>query len=246
MAKETNMFQDQNIVAKAKSIYKKKGLLGVIVATSRLIILYLSSLFWYPYIHLRGNKFQFQGRQYEYFFHFYNLTWRNERTVEIPIARQIVKEWRGKQILEVGNVLSHYISFEHDIVDKYERGKGVINQDIVDFRPNHKYDLIVSISTLEHVGWDEVPRENRKIFKAIRNLRESLSSGGKMFITLPLGQNKELDDLLERGELRFPEQYYLAKVSRTNKWQQTDWARAKESSAKYQNGAVVICVLDNN
>ena len=55
-----------------------------------------------------------------------------------------------------------YYKFEHDIVDKYEKKKGIINQDIVDYKPDKKYDLIISISTLEHVGWDETPRENYK------------------------------------------------------------------------------------
>ena len=43
----------------------------------------------------------------------------------------------------------------------------MINQDVVDFKTNEKYDLIVSISTLEHVGWDEEPRDDKKISKAL-------------------------------------------------------------------------------
>jgi len=67
----------------------------------------------------------------------------------------MVRKYRGKNILEIGNVLSRHIKLEHDILDKYETAKGVINEDIVDFKSEKKYDLIISISTLEHVGWDE-------------------------------------------------------------------------------------------
>ena len=34
-----------------------------------------------------------------------------------------------------------------------------------------KYDLIVTISTLEHVGWDEEPRDPSKVLRAIENLK---------------------------------------------------------------------------
>ena len=43
----------------------------------------------------------------------------------------------------------------HDVLDKYEKGNNVINDDVVSFSTEVKYDLIVSVSTLEHVGWDE-------------------------------------------------------------------------------------------
>ena len=49
----------------------------------------------------------------------------------------------------------HYFPADHEIVDKYEKGDGIVNEDIVNFRPGKKYDLIVSISTLEHISWNE-------------------------------------------------------------------------------------------
>ncbi len=73
---------------------------------------------------------------------------------EIPIVCGFVNKEKGK-ILEVGNVLSHYFTFEQVVVDKFERGEGIINEDITTLELNERYDLIVSISTLKHVGWDE-------------------------------------------------------------------------------------------
>ena len=80
------------------------------------------------------NTFVFKGYTLNYFHHAYNKTWQNERAVEIPIIWGILTGYQGKRILEVGNVLSHYIPVEHDIVDKYEMAPGVINQDVVDYQ----------------------------------------------------------------------------------------------------------------
>jgi cyclopropane fatty-acyl-phospholipid synthase-like methyltransferase len=85
----------------------------------------------------------------------------------------------------VDDVLSHYYHITHDVVDKYEKGKNIINQDIVDFTPNERYDLIVSISTMEHVGWDETPCEPRKILRTLVNLKTlRLTVDGRVIIAL--------------------------------------------------------------
>ena len=44
----------------------------------------------------------------------------------------------------------------------------VINEDITYFQPNHKYDLIVSISTFEHIGFDEDPRDTVKFWLLLK------------------------------------------------------------------------------
>lgn len=110
---------------------------------------------------VRAKTFQFDGREYEYLYHPYNKTWENERGVEIPIFRELLLNHKGKRVLEVGNVLSHYFPIHHEVVKQYEVGSSVINEDIVEFVPQDKYDLILSISTLEHVGWDEHPQTSQ-------------------------------------------------------------------------------------
>ena len=120
---------------------------------------------------VRTKTFRFDGREYEYLYHPYNRTWKNERGVEIPIFRELLLKHEGKRVLEVGNVLSHYFPIHHEVIDKYEVSSGVINQDIVEFVPQDKYDLIISISTLEHVGWDEQPQKPGKLLQAIDHLR---------------------------------------------------------------------------
>ena len=102
----------------------------------------------------------FHGLSHEYFYNSYNFTWCNERIVEVPIIMRFIEEAGNKRILEVGNVLSHYVAHDHDVVDKYERSSMIINEDIAHFRSEKPYDLIVSISTLEHIGWDESDSRN--------------------------------------------------------------------------------------
>jgi hypothetical protein len=156
----------------------------------------------------------------------------------------MVRNHQGKDILEFGNVLSHHLKFEHDILDKYENAKGVINEDIVDFKPEKKYDLIVSISTLEHVGWDERPRDDLKILRAIENLKTLITSrGGTIIITLPLGYNPVLDQLLKDGIIRFSKQYNLLRISKGNEWKEASWEDVQgaryNSPLPFANGLLI-------
>ena len=144
------------------------------------------------------------------------------------IIKEIIDQNKDKKILEIGNVLSNYYQIPHDIVDKYEKAPNVINQDVVDFKPNEKYELIVSISTLEHVGWDEKPRDDNKIPQALENLRNLLKKGGMLIVTLPLGYNQALNKHLSDGTIQFQEQHYLMRIG-SNSWQEASWDEVKDS-----------------
>lgn len=174
------------------------------------------------------RTFRVDGREHRYLIRRYNSTWRSERVVEVPIVWDIVRHSRGARILEVGNVLSHYFPVEHDRVDKYERGPGVINEDVVDYEAD-PYDLIVSISTLEHVGWDEDPRDPEKVLKAIANLRRLTAPGGRLVITLPMAYNPHVDAHLKEGRISFSRHCCLKRVSRDNRWEQTSWEQAMDA-----------------
>jgi hypothetical protein len=142
---------------------------------------------------LRSESFELWGDRWAYFVHPYNTTWKNERAVELAVAQEFLNTVSGRG-LEFGNVLSHYgLGAADTVVDKYERAPGVLNEDIVDFDPGVRYDFIVSISTLEHVGWDESPREPQKVLRAFDHLRRLLASDGSLLITTPMGVNPSLD-----------------------------------------------------
>ncbi len=184
----------------------------------------------------RSKKtFTLDGRVYRYAVHLANVTFRVERAVEIPIALEMFP-WVGN-VLEIGNVLSQYSPLQHDIVDKYEKGDGVQNIDVVDYNPTKRYDLIVSISTLEHVGWDEVPKEPEKLLIAIKTMKDLLTDKGKMLVTVPLGYNEFLDQCIYDGRLGFSRTLFMARTSHMNDWKQTGFEEA--SAHKY--GEIYPC-----
>lgn len=192
----------------------------------------------YPYalLHLyrklfkKPRYFDCEGKAYEYFEHPYNRTWLNERAVEIPIIWDEMKNYAPQDVLEIGNVMSHYFHFGHTVVDKYEKRAGTIQQDVVDLKLSRRYQLIVSISTLEHVGWDETPRTPGKHLTALDVLRNYLIPGGVLLVTFPLGYNPLLDEDLYFERLGFDKVLYLKRLS-VEDWRQTNLEEVR--GAKY-------------
>jgi hypothetical protein len=165
------------------------------------------------------------GQRLPLYRHLYNMTWLNERGAELAILR----EWRnrdvpGRLLLEVGNVCAHYEDLRHTgyVVDRYEEAPGVDNRDILDVgiadddaRPLE----ILSISTIEHVWWDDEPVIGRSL-DAIRHLHSMLAPGGRMLVTVPTGWNAPLDEALEAGETGAHRACTL--VRDMESWRQTD------------------------
>ncbi|MBI5970620.1 MAG: methyltransferase domain-containing protein [Deltaproteobacteria bacterium] len=201
------------LIGKTVSVFREKGALGFAGAFLRkLAYLADGSVVYFYFTVFKKGRFAFDNRQYDYFYHRYCTTWKNERAIEVPIVMAEVEKRSGKRILEVGNVLSHYFNFPHDVIDKYEKGAGVKNVDVVEFKPPGKYDLIVSISTIEHVGFDETPKDPEKIVRALENLKSMLAPGGVLVSTLPLGYNPNMDSLLKSGRLAFDDRFCLRKA----------------------------------
>jgi SAM-dependent methyltransferase len=164
-----------------------------------------------------AGSFTLDGAAVPYFSHPYNWTWLNERAVEVALAERVLAGATGR-VLEVGNVLAHYRAVSHDVVDKYERAPGVRNADVL--AVTGSYDLIVSVSTLEHVGLDEDVRDPAKPVRAVRALKEALAPGGTLWVTLPVGYNPDLDAAVRSGELAFDRLSALRREPRRNGWRQ--------------------------
>ena len=181
----------------------------------------LARLVFYAWsVVFRSHKtFELDGRRFRYFFDLQNATFRCERAVEIPVALSLFP--LEGDVLEIGNVLSQYRRFPHDVIDKYEQAEGVQNVDVVDFAPDKRYDLIISISTFEHVGWDEVPRDPEKAVRALGYIRTLLKPGGRLLVTVPTGYNSTIDEGLRQGGLGFSRVFYLKRTSRLNDWETT-------------------------
>jgi hypothetical protein len=170
----------------------------------------------------------FHDRRYAYFAHPYNATWRNERAVEIPLAREFLARFPGGVGLEVGNVMSHYGPIRHTVLDKYEADPRVVAVDVVDFHPPQRFDYILSISTLEHVGRDEVPCEPEKSPRALAHLRALVQPDGRLFVTCPLGYNPALDRaVLESSPVPLVEGF-LRRQATANRFDEID----KESAGR--------------
>jgi hypothetical protein len=195
---------------------------------------------------LRGSprSFIFNGRNYTYFEHAYNGTWMNERAVEIPLIWDIVQVFPPEKVLEVGNVLSHYFPVRHTIVDKYERRGDVVRQDILEMPLHKQYDRIVSISTVEHIGWDEVPRVPSKCILAIERMKQLLSIDGQLIVTVPLGYNPYLDKSLFSGELKCDQEFYFKRLTRYE-WLQVnknDVIDSKYGEAYRSTDGLGVCI----
>lgn len=150
--------------------------------------------------------FIYRGKHLPYNRIGYNNT--GERAIEIPIALNFLATLEKKDnILEVGNTLSHYENSLSEyigirprrIVDKFEVALGVDNVDFMDIPSEEKYDVIVSVSTVEHIGQGIEPssqaygeqiqiRDMEAPLKAIAKIYDLLAIGGKALITVPFGK----------------------------------------------------------
>lgn len=228
------------------SMGKEKGFIFVITNTIPKTFIFVSNHFIYKYF--KNESFSFNGQKYSYFYALYNFTYFGERCVEIPIIWKFLRKSKGN-ILEIGNVLSHYFPITHDVIDKYEKATNVINEDIVNFNSKKNYDLIVSISTLEHVGWDEKVKDPQKIIRAIAKIKTLLSKKGFAVITLPIGYNPYLDKILVSQRTKiFSKLYCLKRVSKNNTWKQVDFRQiqnTKFNSPYPFANAILIAIISN-
>ena len=179
---------------------------------------------------LAKSKFIFDDRSLELFYHNYNMTWANERSVEIPIIRDFLNNYQSEDVLEIGNVLSHYGAVNHTILDKFETGNGIINEDILDYISSDKFELIVSISTFEHIGFDdEIDGDSGvKILHAIDICRKLLTENGRLVLTLPLGYNPSLDHLISVNQLHSNRSFFICRTGRLQ-WETTNVDKALAS-----------------
>ena len=113
---------NKNILSKAVQAYKREGLFYVtnagIEKAWNLAKNYCTLGYYRTF--KSAETFHFRGKLYNYLFHIYSTSWKNERAVVIPIVWDVgAYQERNKNILEVGNVLSYVYEINHDILDKY-------------------------------------------------------------------------------------------------------------------------------
>jgi hypothetical protein len=139
-----------------------------------------------------------------------------------------VRAARGRRILEIGRTLYGYFdNFSHVVVDKYDSHADVERVDVVDFRADEPFDLIVSVSTLEHVGWQEVPKDPEKALRAVEHLRSLLARGGTLYFDWPVGAHPRLDQAADQGKL--PVEGCMRRIGNSNRWAEARWDEVRNT-----------------
>lgn len=211
-----------------------------------------------PFIGRLENKkrtFYFQGKKYYYFYNRHNYTFINERAIEIPIFSNIINKHQTSKILEVGSTLWNYFHQQYDVVDKYDESPEIIRKDILRYHPKTKYDLIISISTLEHVGWDESLygkscKNNKNYFlKTLKHLQSLLTDQGSIIFSVPLGYNPYVDLYITKMHDYFDDLYFMQRSPIINRWKQINRTKLRNFKHNYLLGysnAIAIGVINKN
>lgn len=193
-------------------------------------------------IRMIGGKdvgaFKFNGEEYPYFHHPKNNTKVNERIVEVPIIRKVIESKR-EATLEVGNVLGQYLGRRWTTIDLVEKEKGVTNVDVLAWKGG-PYDLIVSISTFEHVGLDYGKKIPTRAADAVLHCQGLLMPGGRLVFTIPMGYHPGFDEWLMTTWSG--KKSYLKRVSLDNRWEQAeaDVVKGAEYGKPYKYGNVIL------
>ena len=178
---------------------------------------------------LRERSVEYRGASLRLVYARHNVTWANERCVELALAGALMTGVRPERLLEVGHVTPHYLRSGHMVVDKYQPGS--LEVDIVDFEPAERFDLILSISTFEHIAFDEpgptpaLQSVAAKVAAALKQCRGLLAPGGLLAITVPLGYNPALDAMIANDELGWDRATWFRRFPRRR------WRRVARSEA---------------
>ncbi len=221
------IWKKESIFVKIVEVYKDFGIFNLITQAIDFFwrkILYLTYNLYYPILKLQKQTFVYNNKILNYNFQKYNLAWRNERKIEIPILIEELRSHKNKKLLEVGNVFSHYFQskkYKRIIVDKYERETGVINIDVLDYYPKNKFDYIFSISTIEHIGIQDENDNDLASIKALKHLHDyCLKNGGEIIITVPFGYNYKLDKYIKSKKNIFSRELFFLREDSLNNWRQ--------------------------
>jgi hypothetical protein len=173
------------------------------------------------------------NRKLPYFIHHYNATWRNERALEIAIAKALISEWAGLKVMELGNVMSYYEKHDFCVVDKYEKSPGVIAQDFLTFVSPNPFDAFIAISTFEHIGWDEAEKSKEKLQKCFNNIYKHVNNLENILVTCPLLYNSYLDELVADDALPFAQLEFFVRSKDNPEWSKVDKLTALKDCYRY-------------
>ncbi|MHB1638051.1 MAG: methyltransferase domain-containing protein [Thermoplasmataceae archaeon] len=191
----------------------KRYVLGILIVMTHSII--------YRYFTVDNIKYSYQKTK---LFEYDSL---GERVIEIPYVRSLYDKISPNKVLEVGNVTRKWFHIQdRTIIDKYEIAHKVINADIEKFQTDEKFDMIISISTIEHIGFDEIEKDDRKPLNSIINMLSFLNKGGQLIITVPLGYNPNIDEIITKKTIDYDKLIFMKRYSKLNLWRQCSYDEA--------------------
>ena len=104
-----------------------------------------------------------------------------------------------------------------------------MSADIIDYSPAERFDTIVSISTIEHIGKDH-SRDDEKPVRVYRHIVDNLlADRGRFLFTIPIGFNPVIDAHIDSGAIKPDAHFCLKRISAGNDWVEVDWEEAKKS-----------------
>jgi hypothetical protein len=113
------------IYSHIQNIIHERGIFYVLFMLTK-VLLFLPPSYMFAKKFNSRSRFLFQGEVHLYEISWYNMTWRTERVIEVPIFKRLLENYSGSDVLEIGNVMKHYGITGHDVVDKYEREEDII------------------------------------------------------------------------------------------------------------------------
>jgi hypothetical protein len=188
------------------------------------------------------NSLVIDNKKINQIYNDYNISFMNERTIEIPFVLHLLKKYiklfSNLNILEIGNTLIHYENknniIKRKILDKYEVYPNVINLDLEDYKSTKKFNIIFSISTLEHIGSDYGENRNDSKFKkSISKCIELLDQDGFLIITLPIYYRNVVDDFIFENNMFLEKHFFLRKNI------QNDWMKSTEKETKANKNKLI-------
>ena len=148
------------------------------------------------------GDFELDASDYRYLYDRHKFTWLTERAVEVPVAQALVDQHapdRRARDRQRALALPPAAALGRRQV---RAGPGVLNRDVLDLGGLGRFDLIVAISTLEHVGLGRAARAIRQRHSApSRCCAALLAPEGLLAITVPVGYNTAFDAALRSGQV---------------------------------------------
>jgi len=108
---------------------------------------------------------------------------------------------------------------------------------IFTYKSKKKFDRIISISTFEHIGFDEEKKDPKKAINAIKHVQSMLAKRGKCVISVPTRYNVDLDYYFREYAIQYP-----ARVAFYMRTSETKWMlSSREKVLKQQYGSPYPC-----